>query len=158
MMEVGIVMRPEDDPGWASYADTILEFHGPETVTVDLRGPLLRGTVERIARAGLDGAFGLVTPCNPRGRDVSAEENESRLSSFFDILQAEGAPYLKVDGWSRDRNRVEHGAGMAIPQHDLLAIARRWEQSAVYWFDGARFWVIGALTRAEPWLLLEVSG
>lgn len=157
-MEVGIVMRPEDDPGWASYADTILEFHGDEVVTVDLRGELSRSTVAKLGEAGLEGEFGLVTPCNPRGRDITDSENEGRLRSFFASLRADGIAHVVVDGWSRDRSRVERGAGIAMPQDELLAIARRWDQSAIYWFDGSRFWVVGALTQVAPWFLLEVAG
>ncbi len=157
-MEVGIVMRPEDDPGWASYADTILEFHGDEVLAVDLRRPLARSMVGRLAEAGLEGEFGLVTPCNPRGRDITAGENESRLRDFFAALRAAGIDHVVVDGWSRDRSRVERGAAIAMPRDELLAIARRWEQSAIYWFDDSGLWVIGALTSAEPWLLLEVCG
>jgi hypothetical protein len=156
-MSVGMVMRPEDDPGWASYADTILEFHGDDTVTLDLRGSLLRSTIAKLGAMGLEGEFGLVTPCNPRGRDISEHENQARLESFFDSLIDDGVPYVVVDGWSRDRSRVERGAGIARSQATVLAIARGWEQSAIYWCDGSRFWVVGALTQVEPWLLMEVS-
>lgn len=151
-------MRPEDDPGWASYADTILEVHGTPPFLVDLRQLPAPDLVDRLARAGLDGEFGLVTPCNPRGRAIDEAENESRLRDFLAELTARGIKYVRVDGWDRSMERAERGVGLRLPRGEVIALARRWDQSAIYWFDGSRFWVCGALTQAPPWLLPEVAG
>ncbi len=146
-------MRPEDDPGWAGYGRTILVFDGSPALEVDLaRSPGGALRVQLAAR-GLDGPFGLVTPCNPRGRLISPQENDALVVRFLAELDAAGKRYVRVDGVSPDRRHVEHGVALAWSRADLLALARKWEQSAVYWWDGEAFWVIGALTSAPPWRL-----
>ena len=146
-------MRPEDDPGWASYAETVLAFAGLDPFEIDLSLPVPPLARRGLAARGLDGPFGLVTPCNPRGRPSSPEENAARLVRFLAELDLTGARYVRVNGCSPDRRHVERGVALAWPQGEIVALARRWEQSAIYWWDGTRFWVIGALTDAMPWPL-----
>jgi hypothetical protein len=146
-------MRPEDDPGWASYADTILAFPGADPLEIDLRTPPGPDVCRALADRGLCGSFGLVTPQNPRGRRSSSEDNAARLDRFLAQLDRQGARYLLVDGLSRDRQHAERGVALAWSQEDVVALARAWDQSAIYWFDGEHFWVIGALTLVEPWRL-----
>lgn len=145
-------MRPADDPGWASYAETILLVHGPSPMEVDLTRPL--GARERAVflAAGLPGSFGLITSDNPRGRDVSDAVNAERRERFRAALAGRGR-VVRVDGLSRDRQRVEVGVALPWPMAQVRDLARAWEQSAIYWFDGRAMWVIGALTDAPPWRL-----
>ena len=153
--DAGIVltMRPADDPGWASYAETILAFPGQDTLEIDLSIPVSLSAQRGLVARGLDSPFGLVTPCNPRGRPSSPEENGARLVRFLAGLGRSGTPLVRVDGLSPDRRHVEHGVALTWPQEKVVALARRWEQSAIYWWDGTRFWVVGALTDTEPWPL-----
>jgi len=146
-------MRPGDDPGWAAYAETILRVHGPILAEVDLARPL--GAKERAVfhAAGLPGCFGLVTAENPRGRDLTPDENADRRARFESELARSGTHPVRVDGLSRDRRRVEIGVALPWPLADVRALARRWEQSAIYWFDGHAMWVVGALTVTDPWRL-----
>jgi hypothetical protein len=146
-------MRPEDDPGWASYAETILVFHGDPPLEVPLSLPVSPSTRAALAARGLGGPFGLVTPCNPRGRRTDASENAARLRAFLAALDQRGVGFHRVDGVSPDRLHVEPGVALAWPQESVVTLAREWEQSAIYWWDGERFFVIGALTLAPPWPL-----
>lgn len=146
-------MHPEDDPGWASYAETVLAFSGPSQFEIDLSLPVPPSARGGFAARGLDGPFGLVTPCNPRGRPSSPEENEARLVRFLAELDLTGARYVRVDGCSPDRRHVERGVALVWPQGAIVALAKRWDQSAIYWWDGMRFWVVGALTDCSPWPL-----
>ncbi len=146
-------MRPADDPGWSAYAEAILLVHGPSPAEVDLMRPLGAKEHAVFHAAGLPGCFGLVTAENPRGRDVSPEENAARRARFDAELAARGERPVRVDGLSRDRRRAEIGVALAWPMEAVLELARRWDQSAIYWFDGGTMWVIGALTVAEPWRL-----
>lgn len=149
----GAMMRPEDDPGWASYAETILLVHGESPREVDLARPL--GARERAVflAAGLPGAFGLVTSDNPRGRDADHADNAARRERFRAALDARGVHPVRVDGLSRDRQRAEVGVALRWPMTEVVALAREWEQSAIYWYDGSAMWVIGALTDTPPWRL-----
>lgn len=144
-------MRPEDDPGWASYAETHLVVHGPVPLRIDLAHPPGPREIAGLVASGLPGTFGLVTPENPFGRAVAATENANRLARFLAELGA--TPHVRVDGVSPDGAHVEHGVALAWSCAEVVALAIRWEQSAIYWFDGRAFWVIGALTVAPPWRL-----
>jgi hypothetical protein len=143
-------MLPADDPGWASYADAILRLHGTPAVEVDLAQPVAVKARAAFASAGLDGPFGLVTPCNPRGQGASPHTNETLLARFLAELDAAGKRYVRADGLSRERRHVEQGVALAWPRADVVALARKWDQSAIYWWDGAAFWVVGALTHTAP--------
>jgi hypothetical protein len=146
-------MQPEDDPGWASYGETILRVHAAPPFEVDLARPFTDQHRRRFRAAGLPGAFGILTPENPRGRATSAATNAGRLRRFHEALAQGGHAPVPVDGLSPDRSRVEHGVALSLPRDVMLAMAEEWEQSAIYWCDGEAMWVLGALTHAEPWRL-----
>ncbi len=148
-----VAMRPDDDPGWASYGDTLLRFPGPEPLEIDLRVPVSGRVRDALAVRGLGQSFGLLTPENPRGRRTSPEDNADRWVRFLTELDSTGTWYVRADGCSRDGRHVEHGVALLWSQGEIVALARQWEQSAIYWWDGARFWVVGALTVAAPWLV-----
>lgn len=149
----GRVMRPGDDPRWTSYAETILIVHSDPPVDIDLGHPVAPAIRERLSRAGLGGRFAILTPCNPRGRNLSGADNHARLSRFLAELDLGGKRYVRVDGVSRDHQHVEPGVAVCWSQEDAVALARKWEQSAIYWWDGDAFWVIGALVDSSPWRL-----
>jgi hypothetical protein len=146
-------MRPADDPGWSSYAETILVVHGRPPFEVDLSRPIGAAELAAFQAAGLTGSFGLVTPDNPFGRALSEAENGWRRQAFMQELAALGEAPIRVDGLSPDRLRCEIGVALRWPLAAVQDLARRWEQSAIYWFDGQAMWVIGALTDAPPWRL-----
>ena len=143
-------MRPGDDPGWESYGSTILVVHAALPFEIDLSMPVNAPARALLAGAGLAEPFGLVTPCNPRGQHAAQPENDALLNQFLADFTADGSRYVRVDGVSPDRRHVEPGVALAWPQPDVVALARKWRQSAVYWWDGAAFWVVGALTDAAP--------
>jgi hypothetical protein len=143
-------MRPEDDPGWAAYAETVLAFDLPGAPRVDLALPLDARALALFRLAGLPGTFGLVTPENPRGLTASTAENDARWNRFRDGPAARG---VRVDGWDPAGTRRERGVALPWSCAALLALARQWDQSAIYWCDGTVMWVLGALTRTAPWPL-----
>jgi hypothetical protein len=44
-----------------------------------------------------------------------------------------------------------------MPQKKAIALARALEQVAIFWFDGKRFWIVGALMEADPLMLPRSS-
>ena len=44
-----------------------------------------------------------------------------------------------------------------MPQEKALDFAREMEQVAIFWFDGRRFWILGALAETEPLVLPRSS-
>jgi hypothetical protein len=147
------VMHPADDPGWSSYAETILVVHGNVPVEVPLSRPI--GARERavFVAAGLPGAFGLMTAENPCGQPLGPEENAARRRRLQAELAAQGETPVRIDGLSPDRQHREIGVALRWSCEAVVALARRWEQSAIYWFDGHNMWVVGALTITPPWKL-----
>lgn len=143
-------LRPEDDPGWHAYARTVLEFHLPGRPRVDLALPLDAAARATFLLAGLPGAFGLITPENPRGHDATTTVNEERWQRF---RAGPGHGKVRVDGHDPHSSRHERGVAMVRPRDQLLQLAREWGQSAIYWYDGDLMWVVGALTIAPPWPL-----
>lgn len=143
-------MRPEDDPSWASYARTILEFQGAGRPQVGLARPIDGCARATFLASGLTGCFGLVTPENPRGMHTDAAANTERWRRFRSGLPNDT---VQVDGLDPDSPHRERGVALAWPLSQVIPLARRWEQSAIYWFDGHAMWVIGALTRTAPWQL-----
>jgi hypothetical protein len=143
-------MRPEDDPGWDEYSSTILIVDGEPPLEIDLALPVGDDVRKGLVARGLDRPFGILTPCNPRGRRLGARENEERFGRFMVELDASGRRYVRIDGATRDRTYIETGVGIIAPRGEVVALAREWEQSAIYWWDGDGFWVVGALTVAEP--------
>jgi hypothetical protein len=146
-------MRPEDDPGWHGYADTILEVHLVPPQEIDLAQPVTERERAIWREAGLQGAFGLVTPDNPFGQPMAEAVNAERRERFWAELHGRGVQPVRVDGLSRDRQHREIGVALPWSCDEVVELARRWDQSAIYWFDGAAMWVIGALTQAPPWRL-----
>ncbi|HRP07221.1 MAG TPA: DUF3293 domain-containing protein [Gemmatimonadales bacterium] len=146
-------MIPADDPGWTAYADAILVFHTVPPFEIDLSRPISPDRRALLAGAGLGGEFGLVTAENPRGRAATPDRNRRLRAAFDAELSRHGGARLRVDGLSRDRRHCEIGVALDWPKQSVVELARRWEQSAIYWFDGAVMWVIGALTDAPPWKL-----
>jgi hypothetical protein len=40
-----------------------------------------------------------------------------------------------------------------MPREGAIALARELGQVAIFWFDGKRFWIIGALMETDPLML-----
>jgi hypothetical protein len=146
-------LRPDDDPGWGAYAQTILHVQGHPPIDIDLAHAV--SATQRVALSdhGLEGPFGVMTPCNPYGHMAAPGDNAARMTRFLAGLDAAGKRYIRVDGRSPDGRHVETGVALAWSQADVVALARKWQQSAIYWWDGSAVWVIGALTRSRPWRL-----
>jgi hypothetical protein len=62
----------------------------------------------------------------------------------------DAAPALRVDGVSPDGAHRERSVAVRLPKADVVALGRRYQQSAVFWFDGGAFWLLGAEAAAEP--------
>ncbi len=44
-----------------------------------------------------------------------------------------------------------------MAQEEAIALARELEQVAIFWFDGERFWIVGALVETDPLMLPRSS-
>ena len=64
---------------------------------------------------------------------------------------------MQVDCCSPDRSHCECSIAVTMPQREALDLAREMRQVAIFWFDGNRFWILGALVEADPLMLPRSS-
>ena len=143
----------QHDPDWPRYPETILTFSMNPAVEIDLREIPRTHAIGDLAAAGFDKPFAVLTAFDPRGHDLSAAENEKRSRELDARLAKGGYRFVSVDACSPDRTHCERSVAVMMPQGKAIALARELEQVAIFWFDGKRFWIIGALMEAEPLML-----
>jgi hypothetical protein len=136
----------QEDPMLA-YTETLLVFDG---LAIDLRKPVPAEARETMATLGLAAPFGIVTPFNPRGIVQPDKVNRDRMKKFEEKLRQSKREYVRVDGCSPDRSHCECSVAMTAPIEEVLAVARRWEQLAIYWWDGEAFWLHNAMNETDP--------
>ncbi len=142
--------QPENE-AWASYPGTVLVFDGEQEVSIDLRVPVPPQTRNALLALGLGDPFAILTSYNPRGENIAAVENERRFAELEAELRSSGAGYVVMDACSPDRSHCERSVALKKQGRDTAReIAKRWEQVAIFWYDGTRFWIYGAISPMEP--------
>jgi len=122
-------------------------------VEIDLRKIPPARAIADLAAAGFERPFAVLTAFDPGGHDLSAAENEKGRRELDARLAKDGYRFVSVDACSPDRAHCESSVAVVIPQEKAIALARELEQVAIFWFDGKRFWIIGALMEADPLML-----
>jgi hypothetical protein len=154
----GMTTTPDQhDPDWPKYPETILSFSTQPPIEIDLRAIPSEPALSRLKEAGLGEPFAIMTAFDPRGRDLSPAENEERRRSLEKKLTYLGHQFVRVDCCSPDRTHCECSVAVAMRQEEAIALARELEQVAIFWFDGERFWILGALVEADPIMLPRSS-
>lgn len=125
-----------DDPKLHHYPDTVLRFDG---FLVDLRKPLATDEVNQVVEK-VGPQFAVISACNPYGRQLTASENEVRTSALEDSLFKISQP-IPVYGESPDGEHVEKSFAIVVTLHEAKQISEKFEQTALFWFDGRRFWL-----------------
>ena len=143
----------QHDPDWPRYPETILSFSTEPRIEIDLREIPSHSVISRLGGAGFSAPFAVITAFDPRGKDLSAAENERRRRHLDQRLTAEGYNFVHVDACSPDRTHCECSVAVVMPQEKAIELARELEQVAIFWFDGRRFWIIGVLVDADPLML-----
>jgi hypothetical protein len=145
------------DERWSSYPETVLYFAGDPEVMVDLRVSLSPTVRKGLAGLGLGGEFAVVTGFNPRGVDIGEASNSRRSRELEAELASSGDFFVRVDACSPDKSHCECSVALVGSRSRAIEIAKRWEQIAIFWFDGSSFWIYGAISDAEP-IRLPVGG
>ena len=141
--------RERNESG-SHYAETILEIDGEgELLRIDLRAPLSGGGRRALATLGPSSSFGIVTAANPAGAPVDQAANERRHAALRQWIVEHGYVHRAATGSSPDGRHAEHGFAVWLERDDVVALARRFDQSAIFWFDGGAFWLVGALVDAK---------
>jgi hypothetical protein len=147
----------QQDPDWPRYPETILEFKTTPAVEIDLRQAPSQAAIAALKVAGLRHPFAIMTAFDPRGENLSPAENEKRTEKLGARLRSSPYRFVSVDCCSPDRSHCECSFAVVMPQEEALDLARELEQVAIFWFDGARFWIVGALAEADPLMLPRSS-
>ena len=147
----------QHDPDWPRYPETVLEFATTPAVKIDLREIPSDDKVAALHSAGLDQPFAIMTAFDPRGKDLSPAENEKRKRDLDRRLRSSGYRFMEVDACSPDRSHCERSVAVVMPQGKAIDLARELEQVAIFWFDGKRFWILGALVETDPLMLPRSS-
>ena len=116
---------------------------------VDLREEVPPAVRNGLAAIGLGEPFSVLTAFNPRGVDHPAEENERRMDELERELISSGDKFVRVDACSPDRSHCECSVALKGDRKRAIYIAVRFEQIAIFWYDGASFWIYGAVTPGE---------
>jgi hypothetical protein len=137
------------DERWSSYPETVLHFPGDPPVMIDLRVEVSPSLRKGLAASGLSGEFAVLTAFNPRGRDISDEENDRRMKELESELTSVRHEFIKLDACSPDKSHCECSVALKVSRKEAIDIAKRWEQIAIFWFDGGAFWLYGAIIEIE---------
>jgi uncharacterized protein DUF3293 len=136
---------------WSSYPETVLVFAGESEMVIDLREPVPPATRNALVAMGLGEPFSVLTSYNPRGETIDAGENDRRFKELRAELDSAGIEYLVMDACSPDRSHCECSVALKGDRGRAIEIAKRWEQVAIFWYDGAgKFWIYGGIIHVEP--------
>ncbi len=150
-------MPERHDPDWPKYPETILTFATTPPVEIDLRAIPPRDALAALSGAGFGKPFAIMTAFDPRGDNLSPVENERRQRDLEQKLGRAGYKFAAVDCCSPDRSHCERSVAVVMPQEKAIEVARELQQVAIFWFDGERFWIIGALVETDPLMLPRSS-
>lgn len=142
-----------------AYESTVLEL-APGT-RIDLRKPVEHAQLDALKRAGLAEPFAVLTAENPRGanaEDAPTETDEARREAandrrhalLLDSLRESGVPFVRVDGVAPDGSYRERCVAITGSRESATELAERLGQLALFWFDGAAFWLLPAEADEEP--------
>lgn len=147
----------QHDPDWPRYPETVLDFATTPAIAIDLRKVPSEDAIAALKAAGLGQPFAIMTAFDPRGENLSQSENERKKHDLDERLRASGYHFAQVDCCSPDRSHCECSVAVVMPQEKAVDLARELEQVAIFWFDGTRFWILGALVETDPLMLPRSS-
>ena len=119
------------------YAATVLEFEGGEVV--DLRRPIGPEQRRAFERAGLDGAFTILSAWPAFGRPRSELDGWRLTHRLRATIAVHGVAPVLLLARSPDGAHREPSVAAGLDRRTALALARLYEQDAAFWFDGSRF-------------------
>ncbi|WP_025673097.1 DUF3293 domain-containing protein [Salinivibrio socompensis] len=108
---------------WKTYQS--ITFHAPQAPDVD--------------------AFAILTAFNPRSQPLSDNENHLRNKQLANAMMQAGIRYWPMNGGAPDGSWFEPGFAVAIASSDAVAMAKAWEQNAIYWVENDTLWLLPAL-------------
>lgn len=131
---------------WASYGNTIIRFTDAG-LRVDLRRPVGEAERKELRRLGLSSTFSVVTACNPLGQTLETAANRRLEAQFAPIVAGHWPGARRADGLAPDGSHSEAGWALPGPLEPARALAARFFQRALFWYDGDHFHIVPVLAR-----------
>jgi hypothetical protein len=120
------------------------------SLAIDLRREIALDTRRALSQHGFGDGFVVLTAWNPHGRSTNEATNRERNASLRAWLDERHIRWVPADGVSPDRTHREEGVAAVMSVEQGRELAMRYEQSAIYAYDGAIMWLLGALVSAPP--------
>lgn len=150
--------NPEEiDPDWARYPETVVRFEGDEKVQIDLRELVTVESRDALRAMDLSAPFAILTAHNPRGEDAPPADNARRQAELEAVVAGAGFRFVRVDCCSPDGEHCECSLVIVCEQAVAVDLAKRFDQVAIFWWDGAAFWIVGGTVIADPVMLPRSS-
>jgi hypothetical protein len=124
-----------------AFVETVLHFDAPGQPVIDLRIPLTTRDKTVLAHLGLGQPFGICTAANPGYLRPPVANAEASVLLEWELL-AFNTRCVAVAACSPDRMHCEHSFAVVLQCRALLEVAQRYDQLAIFWFDGETFWII----------------
>lgn len=129
---------------WGDFPETVLHFDSTPALVVDLRRHIGPTVLAEIRRTGLGRSFGIVTAQDPMGVTQTKEVNAALATRLRADIAELHVPYVRVDACSPDRSHCEQSVAVELGLQQLIDLACRYDQLALFWFDGVAFWIVPA--------------
>ncbi len=142
-------MKPEDDPSWRSYKLAVIDF-GNGLVPVAERVSITGEAFQILEQHKLLPRFGVITACNPLGQAVDASTNDALSSQLRERLQQLCVRVVPCSAGAADGSHREASFAVAMPLGRLTDLAVKFRQSAIFWFEEDRFWLMPVAVQAQP--------
>jgi uncharacterized protein DUF3293 len=143
-------VKPDQDPSWNRYPQTILEMLEDRSLVIDLRREIAHDTRRSLSQHGFGTGFVVLTAWNPHGRSTDEATNRGRDRELREWLGARHIRWVPADGVSPDGEHREEGVAAVMSVERGRELAVRYQQSAIYAYDGSVMWLLGALVTAPP--------
>ena len=130
--------------GWGDFPSTVLQFLSESPFALDLRVSIGETELAALQEAGFEHTFGIVTAHDPMGVEQPHETNAMLAAKLEANVARMNAHHVEVDACTPDSSHCEQSMAVDIDLEAAVSLASRYNQLAIFWFDGAAFWIVPA--------------
>ena len=138
----------QHDPDWPLYPETVLHFATNPPISIDLRAIPSAEALDRLESAGFGNPFAVLTAFDPRGENLSRQENEIRRRDLEMRLAGSGNRFVDVDACSPDRTHCECSVAVIMVDEALQVSSAA---SFTQWIDDATKRTQRARAKMDEW-------
>ena len=109
---------------------------------LDLRKPVDAASRSCLKIMGFEQPFGVVSAQDPMGVAQSPSVNSVLAASLQSDVAKLRVAQASLDACSPERSHCEHSMAIALDLPALIDLAYRYDQLAIFWFDGRAFWIV----------------